>query len=68
MDLDLWENTAVVKGGNRGIGLATAKGLGIEGYDVVICALREEELSWVSEQIESLGVRVGANQAWRSRQ
>lgn len=68
MDLNLKGKIALVAGGNRGIGLPTAKGLAKEGCHVAFCAGREETVKQMSEQIEALGVRVAAIQAWRSRQ
>ena len=51
------EKTAIVTGGSRGIGLATAKRLGLDGYNVVIFATRpkkdcEEQL----KELEHLGI------------
>ncbi len=66
MDLNLKGKIALVTGGNRRIGLATAKGLANERCDVVFCARREEAFAQAAEQIEALGVRVAAIQAWRS--
>ena len=68
MDLNLNGRIALVTGGNRGIGLVTAKGLAEEGCDVAFCTRREETLAQAAEQIEALGVRVVAIQAWRSFQ
>jgi 3-oxoacyl-[acyl-carrier protein] reductase len=44
MDLGLTGKVAIVTGGSRGLGLATAKALGAEGAHVVICARGEEQL------------------------
>lgn len=63
MDMKLKGKVALVTGANRGIGLATAKGLAAEGCDVAICARREETLAAAVHQIEALGVRVAAIQA-----
>ena len=68
MDRHLKGKIALVAGGNRGIGLPTAKGLAEEGCDVAFCTRREETLAQAAEQIEALGVRVVAIQAWRSLQ
>ena len=35
--------TAIVTGGSRGIGLAIAKGLGLDGYQVVIFATKSKD-------------------------
>ena len=63
MDMNLNGKIALVTGGNRGIGLATAKGLAKEGCDVAFCARREETLAHAAGEIEALGVRVAAIQA-----
>lgn len=63
MDMNLKGKIALVTGGNRGIGLATAKGLAKEGCDVAFCARREETLAQAAGEIEALGVRVAAIQA-----
>ena len=63
MDMHLKGKIALVTGGNRGIGLATAVGLAKEGCDVAICARRKETLAGAAEQIQALGVRVAAIQA-----
>ncbi|MCY3767498.1 MAG: SDR family NAD(P)-dependent oxidoreductase [Gemmatimonadetes bacterium] len=63
MDMNLKGKLALVTGGNRGIGLATAKGLAKEGCDVAFCARREETLAQAAGEIEALGVRVAATQA-----
>ena len=68
MDLNLKGKIALVTGANRVIGLPTALGPANERCDVVFCARREEALAQAAEQIESLGVRVAAIQAWMSRQ
>jgi 3-oxoacyl-[acyl-carrier protein] reductase len=44
MDLGLTGKVAVVTGGSRGLGLASAKALAAEGAHVVICARGEEQL------------------------
>lgn len=63
MDMNLKGKIALVTGGNRGIGLATAKGLAKEGCDIAICARREDTLAHAAVEIEALGVRVAAIQA-----
>ncbi len=45
--------TALVTGGNRGIGLAVAKGLAEHGADVVIVARTKEQLEAASRQIQA---------------
>jgi 3-oxoacyl-[acyl-carrier protein] reductase len=44
MDLGLTGKVAIVTGGSRGLGLASAKALAAEGAHVVICARGEEQL------------------------
>ena len=63
MDMHLKGKIALVTGGNRGIGLATALGLAKEGCDVAICARRKETLAGAAEQIQASGVRVASIQA-----
>lgn len=63
MNMYLKGRVALVTGGNRGIGLASAKGLAKEGCDVAICARRQETLAHAAGEIEALGVRVAAIQA-----
>ena len=63
MDMNLKGKIALVTGGNRGIGLATAMGLATEGCDVAICARREETLAEAAARVEALGVRVAAIRA-----
>ena len=47
--------TAVITGGNSGIGAAAAKLFAAEGANVVICARRAEALEAVAEEIRSAG-------------
>jgi len=44
---------AIVTGGNRGIGLAIAKELAAEGYDLALCALTAQSLEAVRAEIIS---------------
>jgi len=48
---------AIVTGGARGIGLASAKALGRMGFDVAICSRNPEELKQAAGEVEKLGVR-----------
>lgn len=51
--------TALVTGGSRGIGLAIAKKLAENGYDVAINGVREEEkVSGVIEELRSFGTEI----------
>jgi 3-oxoacyl-[acyl-carrier protein] reductase len=53
MDLELKEKVAVVTGGSRGLGYASAVALAAEGARVVICARGEEQLARAVEQIRA---------------
>jgi len=57
MDLGLVGNVALVTGGSRGIGRATALSLAREGCDVAICARTPGDLKQTVEGLEALGVR-----------
>lgn len=52
MNLGLLGKTAVITGGSRGIGFATAKQLVIEGANVVICGRQEDTLMDAANKIE----------------
>lgn len=52
MNLGLLGKTAVITGGSRGIGFATAKQLVIEGANVVICGRQEDTLMEAANKIE----------------
>ena len=60
MDLDLTGKVAVVTGGSRGIGLATAEVLVREGAKVVIAARRQEHLDAAAARLGVDTVRVDA--------
>ena len=51
MDLELTGKVAVITGGSRGLGYASAEALAAEGARVVICARGEEQLARAVEQI-----------------
>ena len=53
MDLELAGKVAVITGGSRGLGLASAEALVAEGAHVVICARGEEQLNHAAEQLRS---------------
>lgn len=57
MDLGLNGKVALVTGAGRGIGRAIALTLAKEGANVVVNDLDEEEISSVTKEIESLGVK-----------
>ena len=54
---DLSGKTAIVTGGNGGIGLGMAKGLAGAGADIVIAARNAEKTTQAVQEIEALGVR-----------
>lgn len=51
MDLGIEDRVAIVTGSSRGIGRAIARGLSMEGADVVICARNEESLKEAVDEI-----------------
>lgn len=53
---DLSGRTALVTGGNSGIGLAMARGLGLAGARLVLVARRETELAQAATQLEADGI------------
>ena len=53
MDLGLEGKVAIVTGGSKGIGRATALALALEGVDVAICARGVEELEDAAAEIRS---------------
>jgi NADP-dependent 3-hydroxy acid dehydrogenase YdfG len=50
--------TAVVTGASSGIGMATARGLSAEGFDVVVGARREDRLRALADEIGGRAVRL----------
>ena len=59
MDLGLQGRVALVTGGSKGIGKASALGLAREGADVAICARGQELLERVAAEIaQQTGQRV----------
>ena len=61
MDLfSLEGKTALITGGNRGLGLGIAKGFAQAGADVVLIARTEDQLRDAAAQIEALGRRAWA--------
>ena len=55
MDLGLTDKTAIVTGSTRGLGLATARALVVEGCNVTICARGEAGLAEAAEDLRRLG-------------
>ena len=58
MNLGLLGKTAIVTGGSRGIGFATAKQLVIEGANVVICGRQEDTLMEAANKIDKEMLRI----------
>ncbi|MFH1846054.1 MAG: SDR family oxidoreductase [Candidatus Omnitrophota bacterium] len=58
MQQDTYKNqTAIITGASRGIGLASAKALAKKGFDIAICARGLEELKKAEDEITALGVK-----------
>ena len=62
MDLGLKGKKAIITGGSKGIGLATAHALADEGVDVAICSRKADDVNAALEALSSKGVNaiVGA--------
>lgn len=54
MDLDLTDKVAIVTGGSRGLGLASAKALAAEGCRVTVCARGETKLQDAAAEIAAV--------------
>ncbi len=52
------ERAALITGGSSGIGLAIARALGEDGYDVTVSARRPEKLESAAEGLRSAGIEV----------
>jgi gluconate 5-dehydrogenase len=57
---DLTGRTALVTGGNSGIGLAMARGLGLAGAEIVLVARRMVELEQARDELSNEGVSARA--------
>ena len=60
MDFQLKDKIAIVTGGSRGIGRATALMLADEGVNVVICGRTQESLDATTQEIRAKGVEAWA--------
>jgi 3-oxoacyl-[acyl-carrier protein] reductase len=60
-DADLSGQVAVITGGGRGIGRASARALGREGADLAICARTADEIDAVADELRSDGRKVVAS-------
>lgn len=58
MDLELTGKVALITGGSRGIGRATAYSLALEGCDVAICGRTVADVDKTIEDLRALGHRV----------
>ena len=56
MDLGLKGKKAIITGGSKGIGLATAHALADEGVDVAICSRKADDVNAALEALSSKGV------------
>lgn len=56
MDLDLQGRVALITGGSRGIGLATAEALGREGARVSLCGRTQETLDAAQNSLRDKGI------------
>lgn len=54
--LDLTGKKALVTGGSRGLGLATAMAMACQGAEVAICSRKEDSLSEAAREFESRGL------------
>lgn len=54
MDLGLTDQTAIITGSTRGLGLASAKALAMEGCRVVLCGRTPETLESAAQEVRAL--------------
>ena len=60
MDLGLKGQKAIITGGSRGLGRATAEALAAEGVDVAICSRGADGVEEAKKSLEAKGVKVFA--------
>ena len=58
MDYKLKGKVAIIGGGSKGLGKASAVSLAKEGVNIVLCARNKKTLAKTQEEIEALGVEV----------
>jgi len=63
MDLGLKDKIALVAGASKGLGLAVAEALGMEGAKVAICSRNKDNLEKARRGLEDLGIEVFSIQA-----
>ena len=56
MDLGIKNKNALVTGGSRGLGLASAISLANEGVNLVICARSKDDLDKAKEMYKSFSI------------
>jgi 3-oxoacyl-[acyl-carrier protein] reductase len=58
MDLGLKGRVAIVAGASKGLGLAVAKALGMEGARMAICSRNAHNIGKAADELRSLGIEV----------
>ena len=61
MDLGLKGKKAIITGGSKGIGLATAHALADEGVDVAICSRKADDVNAALEALKGKGINAIIN-------